>query len=297
MEFKTKVDTIQVSTQTNNVESVEEWYGDKGFIKENTTKTTEKDGIKKISSVLHPSRTGARYNTNEEVYTYSYYARVKKHMFKELTVINSQEVKLDRMDICLDTSIDFKTLYKLSNAITGLYALEKKADKVWKNVNFWNERTNGFNVAKQGFGLAIYDKEEESGGRHPYKTRIEFKFMKLGNVAEAKKIDELVKMLDRLSDNLEMLENIKAERLYDLYIEHMEDGKVKNFTQFVAMNQDNILTSRMCNLLYEKVGMKGSFKKWISKYRQANTIVFISKEEINQMIKQMKKSIKNFKKS
>lgn len=296
-EFKAKVDTIQVTTAANNVINIEEWYGGKSFVKENSAKLTEKEGIKRITVVLHPSRMGARYDASDEMYRYSSYRKMKKQMLKELTVVLPADVKLDRMDICLDTSKGFKEMYKLSNAITGLYALEKKADKVWKNVDYWSERTNGFNVAKQCFGLTIYDKELESGGRHPYKTRVEFKFTKLGNVEEVKKIDELITLFDRLADNLEMLESIKAEKLFVLYQEQLSDGKIKNFTQFVAMNQDNILTSNMCKILYEKVGLKGNYTKWLSKYRQANSIEFVTKTDIRNVMAAMKKAVKEFKRS
>lgn len=297
VEFKAKVDTIQVTTAANNVKNMEEWYGGKSFVKENTAKLTEKEGVKRITVVLHPSRMRARYDTSDEMYRYSAYRKKKKQMFEELTVIIPSGVKLDRMDICLDTKKGFVEMYKLSNAITGLYALEKKADKVWKNVDYWSEKTNGFNVAKQCFGLTIYDKELESGGRHPYKTRVEFKFTKLGNVEEMKKIDELISIFDRLADNLEMLESIKAEKLFTLYQEQLADGKIKNFTQFVAMNQDNILTSNMCKILYGKVGLKGSYTKWLSKYRQANSIEFITKTDIRNVMAAMKRAVKEFKKS
>lgn len=297
-EYKAGVDTYQIATGLENIEDVSLWSDDvddkKDFIKERSKKITEKDGAYKISAVVHPNRKYGRYTSID---TYSELKEVEKEMYSELGVINSQEVEKERVDIYIDTVKTFAEMEKLSTTITGLYALEKKAEKVWKNVDFWNEKVNGFNVKQRGYWLTIYDKNLESNGNHLFNTRIEFRFIKQGNSASLdglKKMKELVELLDRLPNNLEAYEEKKADKLYKMYVEAVSKDEVSNFTAFVQANKDSIATSRMCELLYNKVGLKGSYANWMRKFKKKHEITFLSKSEIKSNLSEMKKAVKNY---
>lgn len=296
-----KIDTMQVSTSMDNIQSIESWDDTiddkKEYIKEKSKMITEKDGEYYIKAVLNPSRIKGRCCSID---TYSEYKEVKKRMFDELTVEIKDNVDIERLDICFDTLVSFKDMLKLSTAITGLYALEKKAEKVWKNVDFWNEKANGFNVKQRGNWLTIYDKNLESNGNPIYGTRIEFRFIRQGtnaSIEEVKKMDELVELMDRLPNNLESYEEKKAEKLYQMYLEALEQDKTSNFTTFVMAHKDSIATSRMCELLYGKVGMKGTYRKWLSKFRMSHDIEFLSKADIKNALAELKKAMKQYKKS
>lgn len=297
-EYKAGVDTYQIATGLENVEDVSLWNDDiddkKDFIKERSKKITEKDGAYKISAVIHPSRKYGRYTSIDK---YSRLKEVEKEMYSELGVINRCEVDKERVDIYIDTTKTFDEMEKLSTTITGLYALEKKAEKVWKNVDFWNEKVNGFNVKQRGYWLTIYDKNLESNGNHLFNTRIEFRFIKQGNGAsldELKKMKELVELLDRLPNNLEAYEEKKAEKLYQMYLEAVKKDEVSNFTAFVQVNKGSIATSRMCELLYEKIGLKGNYANWLRKFKKSHKIDFLSKTEIKSNLSEMKKAIKTY---
>lgn len=298
---KAKIDTLQVATPITNVADTSVWSSEeKPYIKEKSEGYKEKDGVVSIGAVLHPSRTQARYDSSDNMYKFSTYSEVKGMMLEDLTVEVKDLVEINRLDICIDFKEPFRELLKVSHCITGLYAMETKAQKVWKNVGFWNDKVNGFNVKKREKWLTIYDKELESENNSIYKTRFEFRFIRQGtgaSIDEVKKLNEVVQILDRLTGNLGAYEERMADSLYLNYMEQLAEGKVKNFTQFVNLHKDVIATSGMCEILYKKVGLKGSFKKWISKYRQANSIEFVSKTELNKFISVMKKAIKEFKKA
>ena len=287
LKFKFKIDTVQVKTCIDNVRDITvidnerfEWVKRKDI-------TTDGN----IVFVLHLSKYISRYDSSD--YSYAEQMKIKNKMLKELGVISMFEVQVNRLDVCFDTKEDFEMMFKKNDCFKHLYAMNYKTTNTFDNLNTTCFEVENMKVLSRYNELEIYDKRKESKGLHPYNTRIEFRFKNI-RVDEKTKIEDLVKLLDRMVENFEAFEEQRAEALYRKYQKDLEKGKVKNFTQFVNANKDHVTSTKVCKGLYERTMLKKGYNDWLKKYRQTNSMDFVTKTEMKEMLKEMKKAVKKY---
>lgn len=288
-----KIDTIQISTDKCNFRNIDEVNKDnKPYI----VKTHERGN--KIFIGLHVSRTQGTYNHGAETYTYKYFMEQLRWIYKDLGVIDLNQVKIDRVDYCFDYEDRFEDLYKLNNILVVLYGLEIKADfndMIECNTILEQKKTS---LSARNVGrtkqILVYDKKTESKNRHPYSTRQEMRVMRLDNKSIQDAIQVHYDVLDRLESNFYSMEQIKIQHLYELYQKELNEGKVHSFTAFVTRYNEQIVTRRICEELHRRTGHTGKFKNWLKEYRKRNVIEFISKEDVRVMISEMRKSMRSY---
>lgn len=288
-----KIDTIQISTEKYNFRNIDEVNKDnKPYI----VKTHERGS--KIFIGLHISRTQGNYNYGVETYTHKYFMEQLKWIYRDLGIIDVSQVKLDRLDYCFDYEENFEKMYKLNNTLLVLYGLEIKADfnDMIESNTVLEQKKTSLSVRNVGRTkqLYIYDKKTESRNRHPYSTRQEMRVMRLENKSIQDAIEVHYNMLGRLESNFYSMEQLKINNLYELYQKELKDGKVNSFTSFVTRYNEQIVTRRICEELHRLTGHKGKFKNWLKEYRKRNVIEFVSKENIKEMIFEMRKSMRRY---
>lgn len=288
-----KIDTIQISTDKSNLRSLEEVNKDnKPYI----VKTHERGN--KIFIGLHVSRTQGNYNHGAETYTHKYFVEQLRWIYKDLGIMDLNQVKLDRLDYCFDYEDSFERMYKLNNIIAVLYGLEIKADfnDMIECNTIMEQKKTSLSVRNVGRTkkLYIYDKKTESKNRHPYSTRQEMRVMRLENKSIQDAIQVHYDMLERLESNFYSMEQLKVQNLYELYQKELNEGKVHSFTSFVTRYNEQIVTRRICEELHRKTGHTGKFKNWLKEYRKRNVIEFVSKEDLKVVIFEMRKSMRSY---
>lgn len=285
-----KIDSEELKVALENIQDMNEIDEDrKPFMK---FKGIDRQGNARL--MLHMSRQHGRYDSNN--YSYSKQMKGKSEMLKDLGVLVLNEVSLNRVDICFDYGLEYMDMYKLNDCMMGLYGLEYKEQEAVDISDKRKRKPTSMRCSPRHQQLYIYDKKHESKGMHLYNTRVEFRFKDV-RVDEKTKIKDLSKLLDRLIVNFEAFEKQRADDLYEWYREDVASGVVRNFSEFVRHNDRFITTTGICEALHSKVGLKGSYKKWLNKYRQTNSIEFITKTDIKTMIAEMKKAIKTYMKA
>lgn len=292
-----KIDTIQISTDKTNFKDLSIVNADnKPYI----VKTHERG--ERIFIGVHISRTQGNYNYSLHTHTYNYFKQQLEWVLKDLKIIDTNKVNLDRVDYCFDYDNSFGQMYKLNNMILLLYALEIKADLkniIETNTILDQERTSlqAYNRGKSK-QLYIYNKAIESDNRHLYDTRQEFRQMRLSLELNDTNVIKVLKanyeMLNRLQYNFETMQQVKIKHLYELYLREVAEGKINSFSVFITRYQEQIGTRYICEQLYFLTGHKGKFKNWIKDYRKKVKIKFVSESELKKTLSDMKKSVKAF---
>lgn len=293
-----KIDTIMISTNKHNLK-------DLSIINKDTKPYIIKphERGERIFIGLQISKTQGNYNYSENTYTFEYFKKQLKWIYKDLGIIDVNQVALDRVDYCFDYTDNFSEMYKLNNILILLYALEIKADikDTIETNQVLDQRKTSLTAYNKGKTkqLYIYNKKIESDNRHPYNTRQEFRQLKLSaqrfttnNVKDVLQVN--VAMLDRLINNFYAMEQQKIHFLYELYLKELAENKVHSFNSFVTRYNEQFTTRRICEEVYKMTGHKGKFKNWIKEYRKKIKLDFVSKTEIKGSLKEMKKSLKNY---
>ena len=147
------------------------------------------------------------------------------------------------------------------------------------------------------FELEIYNKKEESNNIHNKNIRVEFRYKRLerlnknvydNNTYILKTIDK-IKGMDA---HLEHLEDNMTERLLKLYEAKKEE--LMSFSEFVRRYNEYFYTLNILKNVYMKVGLKGSYSKWLEKFRKSNKLTFYTKSDIRTIQKAMIKSAKEY---
>ncbi len=199
---------------------------------------------------------------------------------------------LDRVDFAFDTTLKYDDIYKQSlyimcllSEVTGI----KNAIDI-QDVN--TKKKRALTLKNSVFEFQIYDKALESNNKHPY-TRFEFRFKNIRNADIYALIERLYRYIDSLYEGIEAVENQRINSLYALWEQENKAGRatqIKNFSEFVRRYSNDIFTRDIAKGLYAKI-CNGNFDDWLKWFRRNNCISFISKSEIETIVKEMKKAL------
>ena len=280
-----KIDSEQLSIPLDSGIDLEEverkaWY---------KIKSENKKGNAEV--IYHTSRECGRYNAERT--TYKKQMEKKKEKLKEVGVTMLKSVKVTRVDVCFDFDTEFMEMFKLNDCIRGLYRLEYKERDSSTILSERLRKATSMMVNTRHNELYIYDKAHESMGNHLYKTRIEFRYKDI-RVDEKTKLQDLIKLLDGVIGNFEAFEKQRIKDLYEWYKEDEEKGVVHSFSEFVRHNEGYITTSAICKGLYELVGMKSRYDRWLTEYKKVNDIEFATKTDVKKLLAELKRALKEY---
>ena len=284
-EFKSRIDTIQTKElATNRVEFDVEIKG-----KEET--------LNKKGELI------TKWNVNNMLFEYSneYKLSTTKKRLVELmelaTVINIDDVKMNRIDIATDSYIDFvensKLIYLLHRCLTA----KIKGGKSWSNEDDNDFNYSNFRFANRDWNIEFYDKDKESEGNSLYNTRFEVRHLRIKSQDFVHHIDKTIDLWQGALNNLEVVDKIEVEKLKRIADDERKECPSMKFTTFVDRHNGEIFTLEQLKELYKYWGLKGSFNAWLQKYRNAHIMELINKKQLNEVVKEVVKSLKSYKKS
>lgn len=222
---------------------------------------------------------------------------VLKSEMHRMGVIDLDKVDYTRVDIAIDRPEKFEDCLKETRYLFHLLSLEFKDRELWYNKSFRDNKTNTFKATGRSFELSFYDKEKESKGTFPYKTRYEFRFKRLKGIDLDKSIDRLIDKLKDLDKRVPMVELETINLLSNLFREELDKNIVRNLTEFVRRYRLLIYNANILKALYKVSGLKGSYSKWLEKYRSKSSMEFISNTSIKKQINECVKALKVYKNS
>lgn len=284
-EFKSRIDTIQTKEpSTNRVEFDVEVKG-----KEET--------LNKKGELI------TRWNVNNMCFNYSneYKLSVTKKKLEELmqlaTVINIEDVKMNRIDICTDSTVNFINNAKMIQLLHKCLVAKIKNGKTWLNVDDTDNKVSNVRFANRDWNIEFYDKDKESESKSLYSTRFEVRHLRAKSQDFIHHIDKTIDLWKGATNNLEVVDKIEVEKLKRIADDERKECPNMKFTTYVDRHNGEIFTLEQLKELYKYWGLKGVFKTWLRDYKRTHIIELINKTQLNEVAKEVVKSLKAYKKS
>lgn len=284
-EFKSRIDTIQTKElATNRVEFDVEIKG-------------KEEVINKKGELI------TKWNVNNMMFEYSneYKLSETKRKLVELmelaTVINVDDVKMNRIDIATDSHIDFVDNAKMIQLLHKCLVAKIKSGKTWSNEDDNDFNYSNFRFVNRDWNIEFYDKNKESEGNSLYNTRFEVRHLRVKAQEFEYHIERTIQLWQGALNNLEVVEKIQVQKLCELWDKEVAECQKMKFTTFVDRNHKRFLTMNIMKEVYKYVGLKGAFSGWLRDYRRTHIMEFATKGQLDKMVKEIVKSLKSYKKS
>lgn len=271
-----------------------------------TLKTEDPISGDLMGCISHDGYESATRKAKAKISMYKQYAEeeldtLDKYMDRlnnKLKMLKIEECRMNRVDIAIDTNeYTFAKNLKMLLFIAELLTIRKiKNGDLWYNVDMRNLQAHciKFNPKNNNsFELAIYNKAKEQQGFN-YETRIEFRHKRLkGKIEDTEKwVKDTIDKLDGLEGRIEYVEQYMVARLTDLW--ELERNNVKSFSEFVRKYNNYFYTLNILKGVYSNAGLKGSYSRWLEKFRLTNELEFVSKSHIKKFVASSKKSVKAY---
>lgn len=284
-EFKSRIDTIQTKEPTTNrVEWDREVKG-------------KEEVINKKGELI------TKWNPNNMCFNYSneYKLSTTKQKMEELmelaTVINYDDVKMNRIDIATDSTMDFVVNAKLIQLLHKCLVAKIKGGKVWLNIDDTDNKVSNVRFANRDWNIEFYDKDKESEGNSLYNTRFEVRHLRIKSQEFEYHIEKTIQLWQGALNNLEVVDKIEVEKLKRIADDERKECPNMRFTTYVDRHNAEIFTLEQLKELYKYWGLKGSFKAWLNDYRKTHILELVNKTQLNNVVKEVVKSLKSYKKS
>lgn len=280
--MNTIIDTLQIKTVLSDVDVASVTPDNYSYIK--TTKAEIHRGSFRVALSLN--RRGGHYNMIESL---SEHNKVYGEVMEELGI---SEPVIERVDIAIDNNNSFSDSFKYLLYIFELLTYSEKRSERWITTSLDTLQENTIKSMGRTFDIVFYDKENESRGRHPYKTRMEFRYKRLNTLDVGKQLDKLIALINNIEVNIPLLEKRMIELLTNVY----KTNRETNFSDFVKKYDKYFYTKKIMKGVYKNIGKKQNFNQWLSRRNKTKEKVsFISKTDITKFKTDAIKSINEYK--
>lgn len=283
-EFKSRIDTIQTRELLSNrrefdvdIKGVEETLNKQGEL---ITKWNVNNALYEYSNVYELSHTKKKL----------------EELMELATIINVEDVKMNRIDICTDSTIDFVDNAKLIQLLHKCLVAKIKGGKVWLNIDDNDNKVSNVRFANRDWNIEFYDKQKESEGKSLYSTRFEVRHLRVKSQEFEYHVDKTIQLWQGAINNIEVVNKIEVEKLKRIADDERKECPNMRFTTYVDRHNNEIFTLEQLKELYKWWGLKGSFKSWLNDYRKTHILELVNKTQLNNVIKEVVKSLKSYKK-
>jgi hypothetical protein len=298
-DIRTVIDTQEITIDINNLntnklqerERVEEHrllkaikYGDNLNLKNSKVKL-----VIKVHNIFKEE------DKEHYISSLSEYKNIFENILKNIDVEDMEKVYNERVDIAIDMDIDFVDNFKKLLYFFCLVTAHKSDINKWLTINFETLDYNTIRLDTRSLKIAFYDKAFESNGKAEYKTRLEFRFMRLKNYSLDKYLDKLINLLKNSDDNIGYIEEVMINKLIERYEKELKEDNIP-FDEFVRQYKKFIYTNNILKALHKKC-CNNKYEYWIKNFRKKYKIKLISYAEINNFKKNCIRAIKQYKRS
>lgn len=296
------IDTMELGVNVNTLNANKllerEAVEDSSLLKAINPKNKDKIGMldSKVNLIIKVHNI---YKTDREQYitSLSEYKQTVKNILKNIDIeeVDQGKVTYDRVDIAIDIDINYYQNFKKLLYFFELITADKKDFYKWFTTNFKKLKNNTIKLHTSSLDISFYDKEFESNGKSEYKTRLEFRFLRLKNNTIEQYLDKLIDLLKDIDHNISYIEEVMTNKLIELYFEELEEDNIP-FDEFVRQYKKFIYTNNILKALHKKF-CNTKYEYWIKNFRKKYKIDLISFAEINNFKKDCIRSIKQYKRS
>lgn len=279
------VDTQQINIKGENILSLD--------IPEHICIDQRKISYKHDNSISLVLNLHKRYGTYKAITLKNEYISEFVQVMQDINVLNLEDIDFNRVDIALDSNLEFNEDFKLISFIYELFTTGSRKNSRWSTISLDTLEPNTLNNKSTSFEIEFYDKELESKGSHTHKARMEFKFI-------GRNYNDFDIYLDNLFNKVKLVEKINivektiSERLLRIWNKN-KDKKGMNFSKFVSEYDKYFFTRNVLKQVYELSGMTGDFDNWLKAFKKHNNIEFCTKKDVLMVEKYLKKAIRTYK--
>lgn len=281
-----KIHTAEIITKSKPIDNRVDYFND-------VRTTLEDDATTKTTIQLNLNK----YN-GKDVFEHGKY----EEYFKSITTVqNIQDSKFNRVDFAFDTySVDdYKKYFKLNNYLLLLMACKFKTTNNYRTQDLFIPETHSIAIKNKTIEVENYDKVKESNGKSKVTNRLELRRKDMLNKKSLNTPSELhdywCSVLDDLPNYMDILLERENDAIMKFYAEHKKDASAKwtNTNGFIALNSDNIFSSKQLTDLYSRLG-KDNPKEKAKKYKYRNKLEYINKGELETYINILKYAMQNY---
>ncbi|NFF82331.1 hypothetical protein FC764_13995 [Clostridium botulinum] len=280
IKLNSRIDTLQTTEIKENRLDVFDIKGAHSY---------EKNG--NVITKYNPNNFESKYSTD---YKLSKTINILEQMQVSLKIVDLDKVSYCRVDIATDISIYFNDISKFLDLIHKCIIAREKDGSAWHNVYETDlEVSSYFYKNKDKLEIQFYDKHKESNGTANFPTRMEIRFLRIVSKDLELHVKKSILLWSTVATNLEDVENVIIQVLKNKWIKEKELNPGLSLTTFTYKWADKLFTQRILKELYSFVGLSGSFKVWLQKYRKNHHIEFYTKTQLNNFSQNVIGSLKN----
>lgn len=219
-------------------------------------------------------------------------------IYKMATVINVEEVKMNRIDIHTDIDMEFEEIDKLLDLLflSIIEGARNNIKKDWIDKNDLKKEAYWFGT--QYLELNFYNKKKEAkdkGEKYEYPTRLEIRFKKIKSQDKKFHIDKAIGIYKEAIEKVSYSENTRIKLLCSAWDKFIIENPKATLTHFVIKYEKEIHTKKIMEGIYKHVGLKGQLNSWIKKFRQGYKLELITESELKELVKRINISLKRYK--
>lgn len=286
MEYKSRIDTIQTIEPISNREELNI------IVKGHEDIRINKDG--NIVSKWNMNNIKDTYSTE---YKMSLTKESWKRMYELVTIIDTEKVKMNRIDIATDININFIENIKMLDLLHKCLTVNFKGGKTWSNITDEDLKISNLRFKNLDWNIEFYDKKKESENKHLYDTRLEIRALRVKAQNFEFHVDKCMDLYNATTENIVKVEKIMSERLIKIWEEEISEQPKLKFTTFVFKYSHYFYTMNILKEVYKTVGLKGTINGWLRDFRKTYTLDLYTKTDVEKMCKKIVKSLKEYKKS
>lgn len=219
-------------------------------------------------------------------------------MFELATVINMNDIKVNRIDVATDIDMKFNDIDKFLTFYFMIFTEGMGSTRRrWTDIDL--EEIDALWFKRQYLEVQYYNKEKQSkekGFVAKYPTRLEVRLKRTEKQDFRYHIDRVIKMYEEVPEKIAYLEKSRIELLCNKWDKFKEDNPGATLTHFVMAWEDKIYTRNILKGLYDYSGLSGSFKPWVDKYKRKYKLELFTEKEVIVLTKRIIKSLKEYKK-
>ena len=223
--------------------------------------------------------------------------KIIEEMYCMATVINFSDIRMNRIDINTDINIEFGEISKHLDML--FMCITEGIDK---NRKEWVDKDElekeSYWIGTQYMEINFYNKKracETSGEKFEYPTRLEVRFKKIKSQDKKFHIEKAIKIYSEALEKFKYAEDRRIETICKEWDTFKKENPKGTLTHFVIKFEREIYTRRILHQLYLYVGLKGSFKSWIDKFKRGYKLELISENEMKELVKRINISLKRYK--
>ncbi len=285
------IHTVSGTTE-NNIDLVQADYSD--YISSCSLKKVRNKDQQEVCLRINP-------NKKRMGYIMESYSEFQEKMKKIFTKLRVKDFRWRRVDLSFNTmnKCYFQDYRKLNRLLIACFINMTNAKNAYDTTDFWTGKTKSLAAKSGDLEIEFYDKQDESQGKSPYYSRLEFRSVRMRHDVEYEFLNLWVKRLDRMLDEFVNVQDRYNQCLAEVYLEDLKkqkkDREFLSLNSFLLSRTECIFTRKQLLDLFLMLGIeKEKAKNRVYNFPKSYSIEFISKKDLEDIVRDIQSKIREY---